>query len=72
MKIKSLIKELQKLDPDLEVVLAADPEGNSFGVLEKDGIDADEELVFDLENNEFVEIEESSNAIRAVVLFPSN
>ncbi len=71
MKIKTLIKELQKLDPDLEVVLASDAEGNSFGILDKDGIDADEELVFDAENNEFVEIGESKDAIRAVVLFPN-
>lgn len=34
MKIKELIEELKKYDPEAEVVLSADEEGNSFSPLE--------------------------------------
>lgn len=34
MKVKELIRELQLLDPELEVILQADGEGNSFSPLE--------------------------------------
>jgi hypothetical protein len=30
MKVKVLIKELQKCDPDLDVVVSIDAEGNAF------------------------------------------
>lgn len=30
MKIKDLIKELQKFDPELDVIIQCDPEGNNF------------------------------------------
>jgi hypothetical protein len=30
MKVSKLIKQLQKLDPDMEVVLQIDEEGNVF------------------------------------------
>lgn len=30
MKAKDLIVELSKLDPELEIMLAADPEGNRY------------------------------------------
>ncbi len=31
MKVKKLIEELQKVDPELEVLASADSEGNAFG-----------------------------------------
>lgn len=37
MKIKQLIKKLSTLDPNLEIILASDAEGNSYHEL--DGID---------------------------------
>lgn len=33
MKVKKLIKELQKLDPNLEVILQKDSEGNGYSPL---------------------------------------
>lgn len=33
MKIKNLIKELQKLNPEAEVIIASDSEGNTYKVL---------------------------------------
>ena len=35
MKVKDLIKELKKFDPDAIVGLSSDPEGNSFGTVDK-------------------------------------
>ncbi len=35
MKIKELIPLLQKMDPEFEVILSCDNEGNSFSPLEK-------------------------------------
>jgi hypothetical protein len=34
MTVKELIKELQQIDPERLVVVASDPEGNSFDTLE--------------------------------------
>ena len=39
MKVKELIKELQSLDPELECVMAIDPEGNGYNQVR--GADAD-------------------------------
>lgn len=33
MKIVELIEALQKLDPDMQVLLSSDPEGNSYRTL---------------------------------------
>lgn len=33
MKIKTLIKQLSKLNQNLEVILSSDAEGNSYGLL---------------------------------------
>ena len=33
MKVKELIKELSKINPELEVVMSSDGEGNSFSPL---------------------------------------
>ena len=33
MKIKQLIQELSKLNPNLQVVLSSDAEGNSYSIL---------------------------------------
>jgi len=34
MKIKELIKILEKYDPNIEVIMSADEEGNAYGFLE--------------------------------------
>lgn len=38
MKIKDLIKELSEVNPELEVVMSKDAEGNSFSPLSDIGI----------------------------------
>jgi len=35
MKVKELIKQLQELDGELEVITSADAEGNSFSVVQE-------------------------------------
>jgi len=35
VKIKELIKQLERLDKDLEVIIAKDPEGNGFNYLQE-------------------------------------
>ena len=35
MKIKEVIEKLEKFNPDLEVYLSVDSEGNGFGTLEE-------------------------------------
>jgi hypothetical protein len=35
MKVSKLIEELSTLDPDLEVILSSDPEGNDFSFLDE-------------------------------------
>jgi len=42
MKVKELIESLKKLDPELEVILQRDPEGNGYSPLN----DVDGEDVF--------------------------
>ena len=39
MKVKTLIKQLSTLDPDLDILMVADPEGNSFNLLRQVGSD---------------------------------
>lgn len=41
MKLKELLEELKKLDPNAEVLVARDPEGNGFAPLYS--VDFDEE-----------------------------
>lgn len=38
MKVKDLIAELQKLNPEAEIILSSDSEGNSFHKLDTNGI----------------------------------
>lgn len=68
MKIKQLITQLQKLDPNLEVVLSSDPEGNSFGILQD--IDVDNDYVFCKEERQFIIKGKTKGCVDCVVLFP--
>lgn len=64
MKVKSLIKKLEKLNPNLEVVLASDAEGNSFGGLF--------ELVESKVNRDsFEPVEDGDKGVAGVILFPN-
>jgi len=38
MKVKALIKLLEKMDPDAVVILQSDPEGNGYSPLSADGV----------------------------------
>lgn len=65
MKIKTLIKKLNKLDPNLEVVLSSDAEGNSYGILEEI-VYLDDEYLFDEKTKEYSE----NGKIKSVTLYP--
>ena len=41
MKIKNLIEKLQKYDPELDVILSSDEEGNTFSYLRQVFFDPD-------------------------------
>lgn len=60
MKIKQLIKKLQKFNPELEVVVSSDAEGNNFNYL--DGVY--EEVGDGLELQNFKTVKD------CVILFP--
>jgi len=72
MKIKKLIKELNKLDSDLEVILASDAEGNSYHILDEVSFGTDTKYLQD-DNGEIIfmdeECEEYGTKL-AVVLYP--
>jgi hypothetical protein len=81
MKVRDLIEALSKVDPDLEVVLAQDEEGNGYGKLrdidDNFSINRDNEvhlhhLTPDLEEQGYTEEDVCSckDAIRCVVLGP--
>jgi hypothetical protein len=80
MKVKDLIKELSKLDPEWVVVLSSDEEGNSFSELsdlETNAVFADREihlreLTKDLEKQGFSDedVYDGNNGKNAVVLYP--
>lgn len=71
MKVKQLIKKLQKVNPEALVVLSSDSEGNNFSIL-CDVIDSNES--FSPSTNNFYddgsELEIPKDAKLAVILFP--
>lgn len=83
MKVKTLIEQLSKLDPEALVVLSCDMEGNSYGVL--DYVDDDNNL-YDKKNREitgfkdltdnlkeqgFTEEDLGKSGVSAVILWPN-
>ena len=69
MKIKQLIKKLEKYDPNFEIVLSSDGEGNSFGILRHVSRDA----IWDKEEKCFWEEGDGhkpKKAAAAIILFP--
>lgn len=68
MKVKKLIEALSKLNPDLEVILSADAEGNSFSEVEELGI-----YHFNAEDREIYRNDELEDGeeLNAVVLWPN-
>ena len=48
MKVKELIKELEVLKPDLEIVIASDGEGNDFYPLTVCGLEMPNDLETDV------------------------
>ena len=40
MKVKDLIENLNKVNPELEILLASDEEGNSYCVMDPNGLSA--------------------------------
>jgi len=81
MKIKDLIKDLSLLDPELEVVLSSDEEGNSYSLLagvqqELKVVDHDDPTAYYVDivhdNNDLKELQKEFDvsAVPAVVLYP--
>lgn len=76
MKVKELIKQLKKVDPNFEVVLSSDGEGNSYSPLSDFAeVDYQAETTWsgEVHFNEYEE--EDPDAIfepNAIVLFPIN
>lgn len=86
MKVKELIEALQKIDPECEVILQKDSEGNGYSPLE----DIDDDAIYianndwsgdvyslqwtaeevDIDEDEWEDIKRSSP--KCVVLFPIN
>lgn len=73
MTKNNLIKELQKIKGNPNIVLSSDPEGNSFSTLyQVDG----EINFFDEENREFMDTEDMDERdydryVKSIVLWPS-
>lgn len=77
MKIKKLIKELQKLDPELEIIVSSDSEGNNFSALQDVSLaeyyrNKDDEFghyteieIYDMEDED-----KPANTKKCVILFP--
>jgi len=78
MKVEDLIETLERLDPELEVVLSSDSEGNSFSPCSEYGIGfyvADSAYYGSFYNDQEELDEENkstSDAVQAVVLWPTN
>jgi hypothetical protein len=45
MKVKTLIELLQQTDPEKEVILSGDEEGNNFYIINSDSIDEGEQVI---------------------------
>jgi hypothetical protein len=85
MKVKDLIRELQLLDPEMEVILQKDGEGNGYSPLEGvdencvyieetsyDGYVYDTTWTADEADMDLEEWKEMLNQPRCVVLYPVN
>ena len=80
MKIKQLIEKLGELNPELEVILASDEEGNSFsfltgfgyGTFEKDGYEIEfHSWVRDEDGEEiYPEVEVTADDATAICFWP--
>jgi len=83
MKVKELIEQLKKIDPEREVVLSADGEGNSYSPLEdiweknccfveEDRETHFEELTEELKKDGYSEedIYDGDKSVPAIVLYP--
>jgi len=70
MKVKDLVKKLQKEDPDLLVVVARDEEGNGFSPLHEFTL---EKYVADSKySGEIGDAGDGQKGCKAVVLWPTN
>jgi len=80
IKVKSLIEELQKLDPELYVVMSSDAEGNSYQFLEEININSKfhegeiflAELTQELKDKDYTEEDVSEEGVDCVVFYPTH
>lgn len=74
MKVKELIKQLEKLNTEAEVILSSDAEGNSFHVLDEVSGSSKEGLFWDFNNQEWWSAEDETpkpkGAKPAVIFYP--
>lgn len=80
MQVKHLVEELQKLDPELYIVVSSDNEGSTYSFLEgmainsrlRDGEIHLAELTPDLVEQGYTEEDVSEEGIDCIVLYPSH
>lgn len=75
MKLRELIKELQGMDPDAEIILQIDPEGNGFNELSGSEagfwLSEDQKFLEELDSEMMEDLEErGGRPIKAVVFYP--
>ena len=77
MKVKRLIEILNECDPDAEVIISEDPEGNSYGRLYENSIMQDAYALYTDELQVYHETDlcevagyDRLNLFKAVVLYP--
>lgn len=77
MKVKRLIEILNSCDPNAEVIISEDPEGNGYGRLHENsilqdayGLDTYELQVYDKTDLSEVAGYDRLNLFKAVVLYP--
>lgn len=77
MKVKQLIEILNSCDPDAEVIISEDPEGNGYGRLHENSIMRDAYALYTDELQVYHETDLSEvagydrlNLFKAIVLYP--
>lgn len=76
MKVKKLIKELQKLDPDADVILSSDSEGNNYSLMGEAKYSIASDVRYEKEDYELIildpeeDAEQYEEAKKGIILYP--
>ena len=69
MKVKKLIKHLEKVNQNAEVILSSDAEGNSFSLLDKGNISG--ETFYTKDFYGYIEGIDATEDCECIVLYPN-